>query len=365
MKKLLALLLVGIMVFAVACGGSGDSGSTGGDSSESTSTGGDTSGSTAEPNAEVKVAFVLTGGKLGDQGANDAQHAGLKKYVDEVGGELSVFEAPEIQDAESAAIDYCEDGYTMIVFNSSQSEDAAKAIAPDYPDVKFLLGEAAIDDMDNVLCVNTDIADAAFLAGVYAVLENEELTGKKEAGYVSGVRNPQLDRAFYAFQAGAQYVGGETTSVYVGSFTDAAKAKEITEQMITSGIKVIQAFAGGANKGVYEAINNTDDVEAMGAATGQFHMSDTIKASLTKDSDVTFYEVLKMIYEGEWVSGIQVYGLGDKAVGLKYNPDNADGAISQEILDMVEEIQAKIVADEIEPPYTEEDFNNFDLSYEG
>ncbi len=364
MKKLLALLLVGIMVFAVACGGSGDSGSTGGDSSESTSTGGDTSSSAAEPKAEVKVALIVTGGTLGDQAANDAIYNGIKKYTDEVGGELATFEAPELQDVESAAIDYCEEGYTLLAFNSSQSEDAVKAVAPDYPDVTFILSESAIEGMDNVYNINTDIADAAFLAGVYAALTNEEITGELKAGYVSGVRNPQLDRAFYAFQAGAKYIGGETQAVYVGSFTDAATAKEITNQMLSEGIMVVQAFAGSANVGVYEAIDQAGgDAQAMGAATGQFHMSDSIKASLTKDSDVTFYDVCKMIYEGELEQGV-VFGLGDKAVGLKYNPDNADDAISQNILDMVEEIQAKIVADEIEPPYTEDDYNSFDMKYE-
>ena len=90
---------------------------------------------------------------------------------------------------------------------------------------------------------------------------NQESGGPLKAAFVGGVRNPALERAQYGFTAGAEYVGGTGTAVYVGSFTDVAKGKEIAMQMYQDDMKLIQAYAGGAGMGVYQAAESLPEGE--------------------------------------------------------------------------------------------------------
>ena len=97
----------------------------------------------------------------------------------------------------------------------------------------------------------------------------------------------------------------------------------------------------------------------MGGATGQFHMSDSIVASQVKNNDVAGYDACRMALEEGWVSGTIEVGLVDNGVGIKYAPDGRDAAVPQAIKDRVEEISQKVIAGEIVPPSTEEEYEKF------
>ncbi len=93
--------------------------------------------------------------------------------------------------------------------------------------------------------------------------------------------------------------------MYVGSFTDVAKGKEIAMQMYQDDMKLIQAYAGGAGMGVYQAAESLPEgYYALGAANGQFHLSERIIASQIKFADLcdllpTILDAAGASYPGE------------------------------------------------------------------
>ena len=188
---------------------------------------------------------------------------------------------------------------------------------------------------------------------------NQELGGGNKAAFIGGMRNPDLERSQYGFTAGAEYVGGEAIVVYVGNFTDVAKGKEIALQLYNNGMKLVQAFAGGAGMGVYQAAESVGEgVYAIGGAAGQFNLSDSIVASQVKLTGNPIYDVCMEFYEGGLEGGIRQFGLKEGAVGIKYNPLHEE-EVPGDIKTQLEEIQGKIVSGEIVPPSNEDSFHAF------
>ena len=139
-----------------------------------------------------------------------------------------------------------------------------------------------------------------------------------------------------------------------------AKAKELALQMYNGGIMIVQAFAGGAANGVYQAVEGLEEGKyAMGAATGQFELSpDRIIASHIIKTDEYFATVCQQFTEGQLPSGIVKAGLADGATGIRLSPNIGD-LVPQEILDAMEEIEQKLISGEIVPPTTEEELANY------
>ena len=356
-KRWLGVLMIAAMsVMLAACGGG--SGETAGSSAAAEN-------SEVAENSEdqVKIVYILAGGKMGDQAENDNIYSGITKYAEEVGAYSEYFELAEMQDFDNVARSYCEDGYDLIIGNPQTSE-FINPVAADYPEIKFVCVEGTIPaETDNVMNVRTSVAEGAFVSGAFAALMNEEINGSKEVGFVGGVRNPNLDRAVYGFTAGAKYVGGDCTTVYVGNFTDAAKSKELATQLFSGNARIIQAWAGGANTGIFEAAEAMGEgYYSMGGANGQFDLSESIVASQVKDMNNVMYNICKMAFGDNWQAGDIEFGLDIDAVGVRYAPDGRDAVIPQEIKDQVDELKQKVIAGEIVPPATEDQMAEFEAT---
>lgn len=345
MKKIFLILLSLTVVFMAAC-----------NKAESKTT-----DSSLESNEDpFKVVFMIFGGTLGDQGMNDASYSGIQKFAEENPSvEYTAFELAELQDFDSIASSYAESGYDLILCGSGPLSEFTPPLAEQYPDVKFAIIEGTAKGGNNLLNVRTEMEDGGFVSGAFAALMNEHLTGKGEVGFIGGVRNPETDRAQFGFAAGAKYVGGNSTPVFIGSFTDAAKSKEVSLQLLSGDVRIIQAWAGGANSGIFGAAEG-EGYYAMGGATGQFHMSDSIIASQVKNTDNIAYLICTMAFNDNWQSGTMLVGLEEGAVGVKYPPDSRNEAIPQEIKDKVEELSKKVLSGEIVVPITEAEYVEFE-----
>ena len=349
MKKILSLFLAMTLMLTMLaeCGG----------------TGGDSTGETGTGEEAIKIGYILIGGGLGDQASNDDQYAGLTRFSEEFGAEVKYVEITELQDIDAAIRNYADQGMNLIIFNSADASEFIPAIAAEYPEVSFIITEGTAEETDNVLNVRTDVADASFLCGAFCAMMSQELGGELAAGFVGGIRNPNLERAQFGFTAGAEYVGGEATTAYAGSFTDAATAKELTHQMFGSGIRVVQAWAGGANTGVFEAaLNMGEGYYSMGGASGQFNISDSIIASNCKLLGDLTYDLCVQFKDGTLPYGTMTYGLKEGAVDIRYAPDERADIIPQEIKDKIDELREMILAGEIDVPSTQEEYDAFAAS---
>lgn len=346
MKRQIAFLLVMVMLLSVFAGCGANK------NVDSKDTG---------KEAELKMCLIVTSGTLGDQANNDGLYNGMKKYADEQSLVFDAVELAEVSDIEMTVRTMVADGYNLFVFNSADAADLMDILCPELPNVTFVMFNGTNNGgYDNLTNITTDVAGAAFMCGIFASLMNEELTGEKKCGYIGGVRNPNLERARYGMQAGAMLVGGNLNAAYVGSFTDAAVAKEIAQQMQREGVRVIQAWAGGANKGVFEAAETAGEgYYSMGAATGQYHMSDTIIASLMTDLEGVTYDISKRVKEGTLESGIYEASVLNGLMDCVYAPDERADVIPEEITVKMQEYRQKLIDGELFAPSTEEEFNSF------
>lgn len=255
--------------------------------------------------SEMKLCLIVTGGTLGDQANNDGLYDGIKAFADANNAKFDAVELAEVADIDMTVRTMAADGYTFFAFNSADAADQMDTLCVDLPNVHFVMYNGTnTNGYANLTNVSTDVAGAAFMCGIFASLMNKEITGELKCGYIGGVRNPNLERGRYAMQAAAELLGGELSSAYVGSFTDAATAKEIAQQMQGEGVRIIQAWAGGANKGVFEAAETAGEgYYSMGAATGQYHMSQSIVASLKTDIAAIMSDICTQYAAGTLASG--------------------------------------------------------------
>lgn len=317
------------------------------------------------PAEETPVAHNMTllvvGGTLGDQANNDGLHAGMTAYAEEKGYTYNAIELAEVADIDATCRQVIANGCDLIMFNSSDGADMMDDLCPEFPDVHFVMYNGTNQGgYENLLNIDTDTAGAAFLCGIFATKMNEAVNGQLKCGYIGGVRNPNLERARYSMQAAAELLGGELNAVYVGSFNDAAAAKEITQQMHSDGVAVVQAWAGGCNKGVFEAAETAGEGHySMGGATGQFHMSDTIVASLATKLELAMAKVCEAVYSGTQTSGTYQLTVAEGTIDCVFAPDERADAIPEDVKAVVEEYRQKLINGELFAPKTEEEYNDF------
>ncbi len=305
----------------------------------------------------IRVGYLTE--NLGDNAANDDAHAGVVRYAEEHDIELTVIETKELQDYDINARSLADEGYDLILVSTPTASEIISLLAPEYPETRFVISEGTVGDVENVSCWQTRVPEAAFLTGAFNALMNEHLGGPLKAAFVGGVRNPALERAQYGFTAGAEFVGGTGTVVYVGSFTDVAKGKEIAMQLYQDDLKVIQAYAGGSGMGVYQAAESMGEgYYSLGAANGQFHLSERIIASQVKQGGVIFYDCIQSFVDGTLPQGIFSLGVKDNAVDFKVAPGKED-LVPQEVIDKVDALRTQILNGDIVPPGNEAEYNAF------
>lgn len=313
------------------------------------------------PAPDVKIAYVTD--KLGDNASNDNNFRGVQQFMDETGIKVTVVEASEIQDFQINARSFAQDGYNLVICTSAPSSELIKALAPEYPDTFFVIGEGTVNDQPNVASLRTRVGEAAFLTGAFSVLMSEELSGVRKGAFVGGARNPNLERAQYSYTAACEYLEGEATSVYVGDFTDVAKCKEIGMQLYQDGYRVIQSYAGAAGSGIYQAADTMQDgYYAISTGENQFKLSDKIIAAHEKYMNRTYYNALINFMAGTLEAGEIEVGLSEGSVDIVY-AQGAEQLIPQSVKDQVEEIRAMLISGELYAPTTEEEYNAFKAEF--
>lgn len=351
MKKTFALLLMISMLMGTVLSGCSSSKPTENEKDASTS-----------GNDGMKIAMMTTVAGLGDEAFNDALLEGTQKFADENGFKLTIVEPQELQDFKNNATTFGQQNYDLVFICENTVNDIIREVAPQYPNTRYVLIEGAVDDVENITCLQFETADVGFLCGAFAAVMSKEISGEMSTGWIGGVRTPITESTMFSTMAGAAYVGGDCQVAWAGSYNDIAKAKEIALQMYNGGATIVTVFAGGSNSGVFQAAESFDQGKyAMGAGLGQFHLSpERIIASNVKAMDTFTYETCKKYQEGTLESGIIIGGFEDKAIELRYSNQPAfENFIPEEIKEEMSKIQEQIVSGEIVPPSNQEEYDAF------
>lgn len=337
MKKILSLLLVVVMLFSfTAC------------SSDTT----ENEQNVAEKDA-IKVGIVLSTGGLGDKNFNDMAYAGLLRAQEELGIEFDYVEPASVSDFIPQHRMFAEsEEYDLIIALASDQTEAVEEITRDFPEQKVSFIDATAD-ITNVSTISTKWQEQTFLAGVIAGLgtqsDLEKATAENVVGVILGMDNPNLRAGVVGFEAGVRYVNPETEVLQatVGDFNDPGKAKEIALSMYNRGADFIQHIAGASGLGVFNAAKEADRY-VFGVGGNQNAIEpDYIVATSIRNVDEMVYNEVESFINGTWKEGVHISGIKEGSVG--YSVDGSNVELSQEILDTVEEIKAKIVSGELVP----------------
>jgi len=336
--KLLSLVLAGALIATVliGCGASNAPDS-------KTPAGNDPS----EENAQVLKAAMITPQKLGDDGPIDAAYAGLQEGAKDFGYEIKVLE-PESGEYEDSIRAMCDDGYTLIFCIFSQMQDALSRVAPEYPDVHFvqILGDL---DMENVKTLNFKDQEASFLSGIVAA--NMTKTGK--VAVIAGAEVGDNIRNIAGFEAGVHEADPDVvaTHLYVGSFEDPTKGKELANTLLNDGYDIILEVCASSSMGIREAIKEKGGETYMigNCVDESMAIPGQVPCSNVTNYRNWFYNCMKEVAGGSFETGVIYQGLADDAVECVFAADDVL-KVPQEIKDLVAEYREKIISGEIVPP---------------
>ena len=230
-RRVLALAGAGILTVALsACGGS--TGST--DSAASSDSGTKTlnvvgafSSSIEEPWDGVVHAAL-----------EEAQKAGeiTYKMVDKIGYASGAMERTLRQ--------ICEEDKPDIIFGDSYgNEEAARAVAKDYPNIAFVMGSGGGPSGANFSVFDNWIHEPAYVSGMLA----GGLTKSNVIGIVAGYPVPEVNRIVNAFIAGAQAQNPkiQVKTTFISSWFDPAAAKDAALAQVSAGADILFAERSG------------------------------------------------------------------------------------------------------------------------
>ena len=321
-KRLIAVLLAGMMAFSLAaCGGSSDSSTDGGKKE-------DTSGE------NMQIAMITDSGDITDQSFNQTTYESCKAWSEKNDVEFNYYKPESDSDeARNASVDQAvADGANVVVMPGYMFAGTVVAQSENYPDVKFVALDVGAGDIcekgvgegytynpddynvadyyntDNVYCCTYQEELSGYMAGYAAVK-----LGYKHLGFLGGMAVPAVTRFGYGYVQGANAAAEELGIAdqieieYVcgGQFYGDA---DITADMDTwygsKNVEIVFACGGGIWTSAVEAAVKTGG-KVIGVDSDQAPTIDAYGEGITVTSAMkglaaTVNTVLTDIKGGKW-----------------------------------------------------------------
>lgn len=321
-KRLIAVLLAGMMAFSLAaCGGSSDSSIDGGKKE-------DTSGE------NMQIAMITDSGDITDQSFNQTTYESCKAWSEKNDVEFNYYKPESDSDeARNASVDQAvADGANVVVMPGYMFAGTVVAQSENYPDVKFVALDVGAGDIcekgvgegytynpddynvadyyntDNVYCCTYQEELSGYMAGYAAVK-----LGYKHLGFLGGMAVPAVTRFGYGYVQGANAAAEELGIAdqieieYVcgGQFYGDA---DITAYMDTwygsKNVEIVFACGGGIWTSAVEAAVKTGG-KVIGVDSDQAPTIDAYGEGITVTSAMkglaaTVNTVLTDIKGGKW-----------------------------------------------------------------
>ncbi len=290
----------------------------------------------AAAGAKVKVGLVTDQGGINDKSFNQSAWAGLQKAIKELPIDGKFIESKQPTDYEKNMDQFASEKYDVIIGVGFLMQDALAAKAVQYPNTKFAIIDAAYfptkgakpcddtkkdcyDDggLKNVTSLMFQEDEVGFLAGVVA----GGMTKTGTVCSVAGMEIPPVVRFIVGYQNGAKFIkpDAKTLNVYVPTFTDPAKGKEVGISMLGQSCDVLFAAGGNTGNGGLLAAKEKN-LMAIGVDVDQYltypEVKDALLTSAAKNVDVAAFNYLKSVTEKTSKAGIFTSNLKNGGVGL-------------------------------------------------
>ena len=264
MKKIIALLLALVMVFALAACASKTEAPAEETKTETaateTATEEKTEQTTEEPAAETaapadfKVGFIMLHDENSTYDLNFINAA--KEACETLGVEYTLItNVPEGQECYDKAAELADAGCNIIFADSFGHEDYMIQAAKEFPNVQFCHStgtKAHTEGLSNYHNAFASIYEGRYLAGVAAgmklneMIENGEFTADEaKMGYVGAFTYAEVISGYTSFFLGARSVCPTVTMevTFTGSWYDETAEKEGAQKLIQNGCKLISQHA--------------------------------------------------------------------------------------------------------------------------
>ena len=258
MKKIIAMLLALVMVFALcACGQSAAPAATEAPAADAAEAPAAESDAAASDVADLKVGFIFLHDENSTYDANFMNAA--KAACEELGlsEDQYIFKTniPESQECQEAAEELADAGCNIVFADSFGHEPYLIAAAKEFPEVQFCHAtgtRAHTEGLENHHNAFASIYEGRYLAGVAAGLKLNEMIAngdftedEAKIGYVGAYTYAEVVSGYTSFFLGARSVCPTATMevTFTGSWYDETAEKEAANKLIDNGCKLISQHA--------------------------------------------------------------------------------------------------------------------------
>lgn len=298
---------------------------------------------TGEDNAAPSGAALLLTQRRGDKGVVDALVAGFESGTERLGyQDAQIVQLEDPATYEQTVRQVAGSGVSIVIATFPPMIDSIKAVAPEFPDVNFVIIDARIgEELPNVQELFFYENESSYLAGIAAGM----MTEADQVAFIGGDDVDVINRYLVGFYEGA-HASNENVTVcwaYAKSFEDPAKGREVALSVIEDGADVIHAATAGTQLGIYEAVEETGtwmisadvDVRELAPTAGLFATGPRF--------DQAVEIVLEQNANGEFRSGFQQYGMQSGLVGATPFSEH----VPEDVKTAVEEAAEAIAAGEV------------------
>jgi basic membrane lipoprotein Med (substrate-binding protein (PBP1-ABC) superfamily) len=291
---------------------------------------------------------LLTPGSIRDAGWNQGAYEGLQRIRDELSAEIAHQQTGTPQEFEAGFRDLAARGFDLIFGHGFEFQDAAATVAAEYPGSVFVTTSGSTV-RDNVAPIVFELEQATYVLGYVGA----GLSRSARLAELGGMEIPSVASTFAAFEAGvrARKPDASAQRSYVGSWEDAAAAKEATLAQIAQGADVLIHNADAAAAGFFQAVREKN-VIAFGTNRDQAALApDNVLASATSDIPGALLKVAQEVRDGSFHGRVIEYGLADGVVGIAWNEPLLN-KLGPELRTEAEQVAQRIRAGELQVPRT-------------
>lgn len=289
--------------------------------------------------AEPAIIFDI-GGKF-DKSYNEAAWGGAEKWKAETGLAYREIEIQSEAQREQALRRLASTGSNPIVMTGFSFESPLSVVAPDFPDTKFVLIDAEVDQ-PNVKSIIFKEHEGSYLVGLIAGMT----TQTNVVGFVGGMDIPLIRRFACGYVQGVKSVNSDIQIIQnmtgndPSAWNDPIKGGELTKAQIAAGADIVYHAAGGTGVGVLQAAADAG-ILGIGVDSNQNHLHPgSVLTSMLKRVDVAVYE---SFVEGDNLSlGTHVFGVAEDGVGYAVDENN-ESLLSDNVLAAASTAQSDII----------------------
>ncbi|MBN2861187.1 MAG: BMP family protein [Sphaerochaetaceae bacterium] len=288
----------------------------------------------------MRVALLLVG-SINDAGWSESSYRGYEKARLEYGFDSAYTENLQLPDMESAIRDYAERGFDVIVMTSADFSEMAVDVAPDYPEIKFIIVNGQQAQEPNLANFRPNTPECGFIAGAFSGLISES----NVVGVIAGKKFPPVVDATNGFIAGAQYVNPDVKvlQAYIDSWVDIAKGTEASVAMIEQGADVLCSNTGQAAFGTIDAARE-HGIYAVGYVDDQHAVAPgTVPFSSIQDIGDAVYMGIRTVMENQFKPEVVLVGAAAGVIRLSDFYTMGDAPVPADVVARMEEIYAAVV----------------------